>query len=45
MSTVPWDDCGAYLRFSVTYEAPDAEAEDDLMAETHARLTRARLKF
>jgi len=45
MSTVPWDDCGAYLRFSVTYEAADEEAEDDLMAETHARLTRARLKF
>ncbi len=45
MSTVPWDDCGAYLRFSVTYEAADEEAEDDLMAETHARLSRARLKF
>ena len=45
MSTVPWDDCGAYLRFSVTYEAADEETEDDLMAETHARLTRARLKF
>jgi LL-diaminopimelate aminotransferase len=45
ISTVPWDDCGAYLRFSVTYEAEDEAAEDDLMAETHARLTRARLKF
>ena len=45
MSTVPWDDCGPYLRFSVTYEAADEEAEDDLMAETHARLSRARLKF
>ncbi|MFN9940832.1 MAG: LL-diaminopimelate aminotransferase, partial [bacterium] len=45
ISTVPWDDCGAFLRFSVTYEAEDEAAEDDLMAETHARLLRARLKF
>jgi LL-diaminopimelate aminotransferase len=45
ISTVPWDDCGAYLRFSVTYEAEDEVAEDDLMAETFARLQRSRLKF
>lgn len=45
ISTVPWDDCGAYLRFSATYVAEDEAAEDDLMAETHARLSRARLKF
>jgi LL-diaminopimelate aminotransferase len=45
ISTVPWDDCGSYLRFSATYEAADEAAEDDLMAEAHARLTRARLKF
>jgi LL-diaminopimelate aminotransferase len=36
--TVPWDDAGAYLRFSVTYEAPDEAAEDALMAETFKRL-------
>jgi LL-diaminopimelate aminotransferase len=36
--TVPWDDAGAFLRFSVTYEAADEEAEDALMAETEARL-------
>ncbi len=36
--TVPWDDAGAYLRFSVTYEAADEAAEDALMAETKARL-------
>ncbi|MCC6493118.1 MAG: LL-diaminopimelate aminotransferase [Pirellulales bacterium] len=36
--TVPWDDAGAYLRFSVTYEAADEAAEDALMAETEARL-------
>ncbi len=45
ISTVPWDDCGAYLRFSATYVAEDEAAEDELMAETHARLSRARLKF
>ena len=44
ISTVPWDDCGAYLRFSATYEADEA-GEDELMAEAHARLSRARLKF
>jgi LL-diaminopimelate aminotransferase len=36
--TVPWDDAGAYLRFSVTYEAADEKAEDALMAETESRL-------
>ena len=36
--TVPWDDAGAYLRFSVTYEAADEAAEDALMAETENRL-------
>lgn len=37
--TVPWDDAGAFLRFSVTYVAEDEAAEDELMAETAARLT------
>jgi LL-diaminopimelate aminotransferase len=36
--TVPWDDAGSFLRFSVTYEAADEAAEDALMAETEARL-------
>ena len=36
--TVPWDDAGAYLRFSVTYVAEDEAAEDALMAETKSRL-------
>ena len=43
--TVPWDDAGAYLRFSVTYEAADETAEDALMAETRARLEKIRLVF
>ncbi|MDO4569300.1 MAG: LL-diaminopimelate aminotransferase [Planctomycetia bacterium] len=36
--TVPWDNAGAYLRFSVTYVADDEAAEDQLMEETKARL-------
>jgi LL-diaminopimelate aminotransferase len=36
--TVPWDDAGAFLRFSVTYVAADEAAEDALMAETETRL-------
>lgn len=36
--TVPWDDAGPFLRFSVTYVASDEQAEDALMAETEARL-------
>jgi LL-diaminopimelate aminotransferase len=43
--TVPWDDAGAYLRFSVTYEAADEAAEDALMAETEARLKNIRPVF
>ena len=43
--TVPWDDAGAYLRFSVTYEAADEAAEDALMAETEQRLKKMRLIF
>jgi LL-diaminopimelate aminotransferase len=36
--TVPWDDAGAFLRFSVTYEAADEAAEDALMQVAEARL-------
>lgn len=43
--TVPWDDAGSFLRFSVTYEAPDQQAEDDLMAETEERLKQIQLEF
>jgi LL-diaminopimelate aminotransferase len=42
---VPWDDAGAYLRFSVTYIAKDEAEEDALMAETAARLVGMNLKF
>ena len=43
--TVPWDNAGPYLRFSVTYEAADEAAEDALMAETENRLKQIRLVF
>ncbi len=43
--TVPWDDAGPYLRFSVTYEAPTLEEEDRLMQELQSRLEQARLEF
>lgn len=36
--TVPWNEAGPYLRFSVTYEAADEAAEDALMEETGRRL-------
>lgn len=43
--TVPWDDAGAFLRFSVTYEAADEAAEDELMQETESRLRAIRPRF
>ncbi len=43
--TVPWDDAGAFLRFSVTYEADDEAAEDDLMADLAFRLEQIQLRF
>ena len=43
--TVPWDDAGAFLRFSVTYIAKDEAEEDALMAETISRLTGMKLGF
>ncbi|KAA1260680.1 LL-diaminopimelate aminotransferase [Rubripirellula obstinata] len=36
--TVPWDDAGSFLRFSVTYVAETEAAEDALMEETKKRL-------
>jgi LL-diaminopimelate aminotransferase len=42
---VPWDDAGAYLRFSATYLAKDEAEEDALMAATVERLGRLKLRF
>ena len=38
ISTVPWDDCGSFLRFSVTYEANTIEDEVNIMNEVKNRL-------
>ncbi len=43
--TVPWDDAGPFLRFSVTYEAETEAAEDALMAATTDRLSQCKLVF
>ena len=43
--TVPWDDAGPFLRFSVTYEAADEAAEDAMMLETESRLKEIKLVF
>ena len=43
--TVPWDDAGPFLRFSVTYEAADDAGEDKLMAAAEDRLRQCRLVF
>lgn len=45
ISTVPWDDCGAYLRLSVTYEAYSKEDEIKLMDEIYNRLMTLNFKF
>lgn len=43
--TVPWDDAGPFLRFSVTYEGLSEAAEDALMQETEKRLKNLKLVF
>ncbi len=43
--TVPWDDAGSYLRFSVTYQANGEAEENALMEETRDRLAKLKLQF
>lgn len=43
--TVPWDEAGPNLRFSVTYVAENEAAEDALMVETAKRLGELKLEF
>jgi len=38
ISTVPWDDAGAYVRFSVTFAAKDEADEKRVVAEIARRL-------
>lgn len=45
ISTVPWDDAGAYLRMSVTFEATDESEEIAVVEDMKSRLNKLDLKF
>jgi LL-diaminopimelate aminotransferase len=45
ISTVPWDEAGAYLRFSVTFTAQDPADERRVLAEISARLDGVAFEF
>ncbi len=45
ISTVPWDDVGAYLRFSATFESAGPQDDARVIAELQRRLQAAQLKF
>jgi LL-diaminopimelate aminotransferase len=45
ISTVPWDDAGAYLRFSSTFESRGDADDDRVLAALESRLARAKLRF
>ena len=45
ISTVPWDDAGAYVRFSVTFIAPDLAEEQRVLAEIDKRLAGSQFAF
>ncbi|HTL59065.1 MAG TPA: LL-diaminopimelate aminotransferase [Candidatus Limnocylindrales bacterium] len=45
ISTVPWDDAGAYLRFSVTFVAKDKSDEERILGEIGRRLSDVTFEF
>ena len=45
ISTVPWDDAGAFLRFSVTFTAPSLDEEQRVLGEIQQRLDRVSFEF
>lgn len=45
VSTVPWDEAGAYLRFSVTFEADSAFEEQQIIDTVKKRFQKANLIF
>jgi LL-diaminopimelate aminotransferase len=45
ISTVPWDDAGAYVRFSVTFGASDQADEQRVLGELDRRLAGGKLEF
>jgi LL-diaminopimelate aminotransferase len=45
ISTVPWDDAGKYIRFSVTFEANSENEEKAVIDEMKERMLKLKLKF
>ncbi len=45
ISTVPWDDAGAYVRFSVTFAAKGEAEEKRIITEIHSRLSPYTFEF
>jgi LL-diaminopimelate aminotransferase len=45
ISTVPWDDAGKFIRFSVTFEADTIEKEAEVVNEMKERIKRLKLIF
>jgi LL-diaminopimelate aminotransferase len=45
ISTVPWDDAGAFLRFSITFSAKNQDDEKRVIAEIEKRLSDAKFEF
>jgi LL-diaminopimelate aminotransferase len=46
ISTVPWDDAGAFVRFSVTFVAPGGEAEEKrVLDDLKFRLAPCKFEF
>jgi LL-diaminopimelate aminotransferase len=45
ISTVPWDEAGAYVRFSVTFTAPDEAQERHVLSEIDRRLAGCEFEF
>jgi LL-diaminopimelate aminotransferase len=45
ISTVPWDDAGAYLRFAATFESKNDADDDRVIAELGKRLESANLRW
>ncbi len=45
ISTVPWDDVGAFLRFSATFESAGSQDDERVIAELRRRLLAAGLRF
>ena len=45
ISSVPWDDCGSFVRFSATFETKGIEDEKRIVAEIKKRLSKTEFEF